>query len=46
MYVFIIKPAKYYPPVSKASSEEANLHERKNPHTHTYGVKEFVRLSV
>ena len=31
---------------SKASSEVANLTERKNPHTPVHGVKEFVRLSV
>ena len=35
-----------YPPVSKASREVANLNERKNPHTHIYGVKEFVCLSI
>ena len=29
-----------YPPASKASREEANLTERKNPHTPLYGVKE------
>ena len=35
-----------YPPASKANREEANLTERKNPHTPVYGVKEFVHLSV
>ena len=35
-----------YPPESKVSKEEANLTERKNPHTPVYGVKEFVCLSV
>ena len=35
-----------YPPVSEESREVANLSKRKNPHTHVYGVKEFVYLSV
>ena len=38
--------AMNYPPASKASSEVANVYERKNPHTPVYGVKEFVHLSV
>ena len=33
-----------YPLASEGSREEANLTERKNPHTPKYGVKEFVRL--
>ena len=33
-------------PSSKARREVANLTERKNLHTHVYGVKEFVCLSV
>ena len=33
-------------PVSEASREVANLTWRKNPHTPSYGVKEFVCLSV
>ena len=28
----------FYPPASEASREVANLTERKNPHTHVYGV--------
>ena len=32
--------------MSEASREEANLTERKNPHTSIYGVREFVCLSV
>ena len=32
--------------MSKANSEVANLTERKNTHTHVYGVKEFVILSL
>ena len=31
----------HYPLASEASREEANLNERKNPHTPVYGVKEF-----
>ena len=34
----------FYPPVSEASRELANLTERKNTHTPAYGVKEFVCL--
>ena len=36
----------FYPPVSEASREVANLTVRKNPHTSVYGVKECVCLSV
>ena len=32
----------YYPLASEASMEVANLTERKVPHTHVYGVNEFV----
>ena len=32
------------PPASKASREVENLIDRKNPHTHVYGVKECVCL--
>ena len=35
-----------YTPASKASVKLANLTERKNLHTDSYGVKEFVCLSV
>ena len=38
--------ARYNPPASKASTEVANLTERKNTHTPVYGVKEFVCPSV
>ena len=34
----------FYPPVSEASREVANLTERKNPHTPVYGVKENLLL--
>ena len=32
----------FYLPASKASREVANLIGIKNPHTHVYGVKEFL----
>ena len=35
-----------FSPASEVSREVANLNERKNPHTHVNGVKEFVCLSV
>ena len=34
----------YFPPVSEASRKEANLTERKNPHTPVYGVISFARF--
>ena len=40
------KLALFHPPASKASSEVENFDWEKNPHTHVYGVKEFVTLSV
>ena len=44
-WLLVFSP-NYYPPVSEASREVANLTERKNQHTPVYGVKEFVCLSV
>ena len=40
------KYCKCLSPASEACREVANLTERKNPHTPTYGVKEFVCMSV
>ena len=38
LLVFVLSPCE--------QSKVANLTERKNPHTHVYGVKEFFCLSV